>query len=135
MDRDGVMQWVARYEAGWRARDLGAVDTLFTADANYRRSPYEPSDVGQAAIRAFWREDDDVQFTMWAEPVAVDGDSAVVRVQVNYTAPRQLEYLDLWLLRFAPDGRVADFEEWPYLPGRSYSAVREAQESRPAAPT
>jgi hypothetical protein len=26
-------------------------------------------------------------------------------------------------LRFAPDGRVADFEEWAYWPGKAYSAT------------
>jgi len=63
-----------------------------------------------------------VAFTMTADVVAVEGDIAVVRVDVSYTAPRPQEYRDLWLLRFADDGRVADFEEWAYWPGRGYSA-------------
>jgi hypothetical protein len=32
------------------------------------------------------------------------------------------EYRDLWVMRFAPDGRVEDFEEWVYWPGRAYTA-------------
>jgi hypothetical protein len=30
------------------------------------------------------------------------------------------------VLHFAPDGRVDDFEEWAYWPGRGYSADDEA---------
>ena len=61
---------------------------------------------------------------MDAVVVAVDGDTAVVRLDVSYVTPRPQEYRDLWVLRFADDGRVADFEEWAYWPGRGYSARR-----------
>ena len=76
------MRWVAGYETAWRDGDLEAVGDLFTADATYLRSPYEPPDVGIDAIRAFWLEDDDEVFTLVAEPVAVEGRTAVVRALV-----------------------------------------------------
>lgn len=123
MTRDKVMRWVAAYERAWRDGDLGAVATLFTDDAHYRPSPYEPSEVGHEAIRAFWLDDGGKTFTMAAEPVAVEGDAAVVRVQVRYGDPVRQEYRDLWVLRFAADGRVEDYEEWAYWPGKSYSAT------------
>lgn len=114
------MAWVRAYEEGWRSMDVGAVDRLFTPDVTYRRSPYEPA-IGLAELRTFWTSDDE-PFTMTAEPVAVDGISAVVRVEVRYGDPVRQEYRDLWLLRFADDGRVDDFEEWAYWPGRGYTA-------------
>jgi ketosteroid isomerase-like protein len=120
--RDDVMRWVAGYERAWRAGDVSAVAGLFTQDARYRRSPYEPSEVGLAAIGAFWRADEGETFTVEAEPVAVEGTNAVVRLQVRYGDPVYEEYRDLWVLRFAADGRVEDFEEWAYWPGRPYSA-------------
>jgi ketosteroid isomerase-like protein len=120
--RDDVMRWVAGYERAWRAGDVGAVAGLFTPDARYRRSPYEPDEVGHAAIGAFWRADEGETFTVEAEPVAVEGSNAVVRLQVRYGDPVYEEYRDLWVLRFAADGRVEDFEEWAYWPGRPYSA-------------
>ena len=120
--RDDVMRWVAGYEQAWRAGDVSAVAGLFTQDARYRRSPYEPSEVGLAAIGAFWRADEGETFTVEAEPVAVEGRNAVVRLQVRYGDPVYEEYRDLWVLRFAADGRVEDFEEWAYWPGRPYSA-------------
>jgi len=126
MDRARVMQWVADYERVWRAGDVSGVERLFTPDARYRRSPYEPDDVGHEAIRAFWTEDDGEAFTVEARPVAVEGADAVVRVLVRYGEPLRQEYLDLWVLRFAADGRVEDFEEWPYWPGRPYSAAGES---------
>jgi len=122
MERDEVMRWVAGYERAWRERDVDAVAALFTERAAYRPSPYESSEVGHEAIKALWPDDEGVAFTMTADVVAVEGDIAVVRVDVSYTAPRPQEYRDLWLLRFADDGRVADFEEWAYWPGRGYSA-------------
>ncbi len=116
------MEWVGGYERAWRAGDVGAVERLFTEDARYRRSPYEKSEVGHAAIRAFWREDEGQPFTMTAEPVAVEGRTAVVRLEVHYGEPDNHEYRDLWVLRFADDGRVDDFEEWAYWPGAPYTA-------------
>ena len=48
--------------------------------------------------------------------VAVDGDTAVVRVSVEYGAPASGRWRDLWVLRFAGDGRCTSFEEWPFAP-------------------
>ncbi len=116
------MAWVASYERAWRAGDLQAVEGLFTSDARYRPSPYEESEVGHEAIKAFWLDDEGETFTMSATPVAVEDATAVVRVLVHYGEPTSQEYLDLWVLHFAEDGRVDDFEEWAYWPGKSYSA-------------
>jgi ketosteroid isomerase-like protein len=118
--RDEVMAWVAGYERAWRDQDADAVGGLFTDDVRYLRSPYaEPLD-GIAAVRGFWP--DPTPFTMTARPVAVEDRDAVVRVLVRYGGDEPGEYTDLWLLRFAADGRVAHFEEWAYWPGRAWSA-------------
>jgi ketosteroid isomerase-like protein len=93
MDRASVMAWVAEYERSWRDGDLAAVQTLFTPDARYRVSPYEPAKVGHDQIRAFWLDDEGETFTVLAEPVAVEGRTAVVRL-----------------------------EEWAYWPGKPYSS-------------
>ncbi|MGY1710461.1 YybH family protein [Geodermatophilus sp. SYSU D00758] len=122
MDRAGVMQWVTDYERAWREGDVAGVARLFTDDARYRRSPYEPSKVGHAEIQGFWRDDEGRTFTVTAEPVAVEGRDAVVRLEVRYGDPEPQQYRDLWVLRFAGDGRVEDFEEWAYWPGRPYTA-------------
>jgi len=123
MQRHDVLAWVAGYEQAWRAGDLEAVAGLFTEDARYRVSPYADAEVGVPAIQAFWLDDEGRDFTMTATPVAVEGRDAVIRVEVRYAAPDPQDYRDLWVLRFAADGRVEDFEEWAYWPDKPYSAA------------
>jgi ketosteroid isomerase-like protein len=122
MTRDDVLRWVSAYERAWRDGDLGAVAMLFTDDATYRESPYEPAHIGHEAIRAFWLVDEGRTFTVDAAVVAVDGATAVVWLEVRYRDPTPQEYRDLWVLRFAEDGRVAAFEEWAYWPGQPFAS-------------
>jgi SnoaL-like domain len=123
MTRDEVMLWVDAYERAWRAGDRDAIEQLFTPSARYLRSPYaEPLD-GHAAIQDFWVDDDEdgTIFAMEAGPVVADGTDAVVRVKIDYGAPVHQEYVDLWVLRFADDGRVEHFEEWACWPDKSFT--------------
>ena len=123
MDRDGVMRWVAQYERAWREGDRGAVSRLFSDDVRYLVSPYAEPKVGHDEVRAFWADDEGRSFTVAAEPVAVEGRDAVVRLEVRYETPAVQEYRDIWILRFAGDGRVEHFEEWAFWPGRPWTAA------------
>ncbi|MEO7350779.1 MAG: hypothetical protein ABIW17_02675, partial [Marmoricola sp.] len=74
---------------------------------------------GMTALSNFWeaeRDGPEEPFTMSTEIVAVDSDQAVVRVQVDYGSTDSGRWRDLWVLRFAGDGRCAVFEEWPFAP-------------------
>ncbi len=124
-DRALVGQWLAGYEAAWRTPDTESLTTLFTADAVYLQSPYEQPVTGLDAIKRMWeeeREGPDEVFTLATDIIAVDGPTAVVRAEVSYGDPPSHEYRDLWVIRFASDGRATWFEEWPYWPGHSYMA-------------
>ena len=46
---------------------------------------------------------------------------AVVRAEVCYGDPPTQEYRDLWVIRFAGDGRCTWFEEWPYWPEKPHA--------------
>ena len=119
MDRHDVRRWVDAYEQAWRAAGTSGLAGLFTQDANYRASPWAPPIEGLEAISAFWeaeRKGPDEVFTMVSEVVAVDGDTAVVRAQVEYGGTDPSRWRDLWVLRFAVDGRCGAFEEWPFAP-------------------
>lgn len=119
--RQGVDAWVGDYERAWRSAGTGSLRELFTEDATYRMSPYEEPATGLAAIAELWereREGPDEPFEMRHEVVAAEGDTAVVRVEVQYGGLKQLQYRDLWVIRFAADGRCREFEEWPFWPGR-----------------
>lgn len=125
MTREQVNAWVMRYERAWRTAGTEALRELFAENATYRMSPYEEPFAGLAAIEQMWeaeREGPDEVFTMASEIVAVDGDTAVIRLDVRYGDPVNREYRDLWLVSFAEDGRAVAFEEWPFHPGRSYAA-------------
>ncbi len=127
IDRTRVEDWVARYERAWRTAGTEPLAGLFREDASYRMSPYEEPFAGLDRIGEMWdaeRQGPDEAFTMTSEIVAVEGDTAVVRVEVRYGEPMNREYRDLWLIRFAEDGRAAAFEEWPYWPGQPLSAGR-----------
>jgi ketosteroid isomerase-like protein len=112
------MRWVDAYERAWRTPGVEALGRLFTEDATYSTAPFERPFSGMAAIRSMWEEgrEPGEEFEMAAEAVAVEGDTGVVRVRVRYTAPQEQEFLDLWIVRLAPDGRCAAFEEWPFWP-------------------
>jgi hypothetical protein len=124
-DRAHVRRWLAGYEAAWRAPGTKGLDGLFTGNATYLQSPYEQPITGLDAIKRMWEEERDGPgevFTVVTSILAVDGPTAVVRAEVCYGAPPREEYRDLWVIRLADDGRCSWFEEWPYWPGRPYSA-------------
>lgn len=122
IDRASVEVWIAAYERAWRTAGLDLLTTLFTEDAAYRMSPYEEPVRGLAEIGALWereRAGPGEEFEMSWELVAVEGDTAVTRMEVAYASGA--EYRDLWIIRFAADGRCREFEEWPYWPGQPIS--------------
>jgi ketosteroid isomerase-like protein len=124
-DRAMVSRWLAGYEAAWRKPGTESLASLFTGDATYLQSPYELPVRGLDAIRRMWedeREGPDEVFTLATSTLAVDGPVAVVRAEVRYGDPPRQEYRDLWVIRLDEDGLCTWFEEWPYWPGRPYSA-------------
>jgi len=113
-----VLGWVRMYETAWRSPGTATLAGLFTEDAGYLMSPWEEPVRGLAAISELWeaeRVSPDEVFTLSSEVVAVDGDVAVVRAEVEYAASGT-SWRDLWVLRFATDGRCSWFEEWPFAP-------------------
>jgi ketosteroid isomerase-like protein len=124
-DRSAVREWLAGYEAAWRASGTESLAGLFAGDATYLQSPYGQPVAGLDAIGEMWedeREGPEEVFTLATDILAVDGPVAVVRAEVCYGDPPRQEYRDLWVIRLGDDGRCIWFEEWPYWPGRSHAA-------------
>jgi ketosteroid isomerase-like protein len=135
-DRNSVREWLTGYEAAWRAPGTAGLSRLFTEDATYLQSPYDKPVTGLDAIGRMWekeREGPDEIFTLATSIVAVDGLAvdgpvAVVRAEVSYGDPPTQEYRDLWVIRFAADGRCAWFEEWPFWPEQPHAESNDPAE-------
>ncbi|RKR92143.1 uncharacterized protein (TIGR02246 family) [Micromonospora pisi] len=126
MDRERLTDWIAAYERAWRTAGTETLATIFTEDASYQQGPYLEPVRGLAAIARMWeaqREGPDEVFGMTSQVVAIDGETAVVRLEVRYGLPVTEQFRDLWILRFADDGRCRVFEEWPFWPPGQHSAL------------
>jgi hypothetical protein len=114
--REELIRWLAGYEQAWREPGTKRLAELFTYDVVYSPSPWSEPVEGLEALEEFWdaeRSGPDEQFTMTHEVLALDNETAVVRVEVTYEEPER-RWRDLWVLRFASGGRCAWFEEWPF---------------------
>jgi catechol 2,3-dioxygenase-like lactoylglutathione lyase family enzyme len=119
MSRADLEAWLAAYEKAWRTAGVASLGELFTADATYQMSPYEKPLTGLTEIADMWeaeREGPGEPFTMKSALVALEANTAVVRVEVAYE--RSNEFRDLWVIRLDQNGRCISFEEWPYWPGQ-----------------
>jgi hypothetical protein len=117
MDRGQVNEWVVAYERVWRTAGTEALAAIFSPQVGYRQGPYGEPVVGLLSMARMWeaeREGADEVFGMVNDVVAVEGDTAVVRVEVEYGDPVTEQYRDLWILSFDDDGRCRWFEEWPF---------------------
>jgi ketosteroid isomerase-like protein len=107
--------WTKAYVEAWESNDPEHIGALFTDDARYLTSPDSEPRVGPAAIVAGWLDDLDEPGT-WSfgwKILHEVGDFVVVQGRTEYPAER--DYLNLWIIRLAPDGRATEFTEW-YMP-------------------
>ena len=118
MDRKQLTDWVAAYERAWRSPGTEGLHEIFSSDASYSTAPYEEAHRGLEAIAAMWEAERGAgeEFTLETEIVAAEGDTGVVRVEVDYGRPRRQQYRDLWVIRLDREGRCVHFEEWPFWP-------------------
>jgi ketosteroid isomerase-like protein len=119
MTREQLTDWLAGYERAWRAPGTEALADLFSDDASYSTAPYESPHQGLPAIREMWEAErlgPDEEFEMTSEIVALEGDTGVMRIEVQYREPKNKEYRDLWVVRLDESGRCFHFEEWPFWP-------------------
>jgi hypothetical protein len=119
MTEEQVASWISAYEGAWRTPGTAGLARLFTEDASYLQGPFDDPVHGLPAIGIMWeseREGPDEVFSMASDIIAVDGSTAVARIEVRYGRPLRQQFRDLWILRFAAGGRCSAFEEWPFSP-------------------
>lgn len=104
------------YLDAWRTNDPDSVRALFAPDATYRSGVRDVVPVrGVNDIVAHWLEERD-EPGIWSYKGAVDVQTeraAVIRGVTTYTeGPKSGIYVNVWLVRFAADGRASEFQDW-----------------------
>lgn len=107
--------WVAGYVAAWESNDPEQIGALFTDDARYLPNPDDEPRMGRDAIVAGWLEDRDEPGTWSFDWHIVHEHGGFVVVQGRTEYPSSKDYLNLWIIRLADDGRATEFTEW-YMP-------------------
>ncbi len=126
MTRERVSDWLRRYLDAWKSYDRRAIAALFSDDVVCRYHPYDEPIVGIDAVVESWLgegdhpgapgRDEAGTYDGAYEPVAIDGDVAVVTGVSSYTegsgGPVTEVYDNCWIIRFDPAGRCREFTEW-----------------------
>jgi ketosteroid isomerase-like protein len=121
MDRSAVEAWVAAYRHAWMTDDPDDIGALCTDDATYSPYPW-PRDrrpwTGREEIVEKWvsHGDSKIGWRFEHEVLAVEGDTAVIEGWTEYDrgegAPWEEAFANIWVVRFADDGRARSFAEW-----------------------
>ena len=105
------------YRRAWESNEPDDIRAIFTDDAEYRTEPYADPWTGIDAIIEGWLEaaDEPGETTFDWKPLVTDDDLAIIEATTHYAAGDEADaavYSNLWVIRFADDGRATVFTEW-----------------------
>jgi hypothetical protein len=114
MDPTTLDAWMEGYLRAWRSNDPDDIGALFTEDARYYTAPFREPWSGRQGIVEGWidRKDEPGRWDFRWEPLLLHDDLALVRGWTHYEEEEPSEFSNLWIIRFAPDGRASEFTEW-----------------------
>ncbi|MEU8361278.1 nuclear transport factor 2 family protein [Nonomuraea sp. NPDC048882] len=103
--------WIEGYVRAWNSNHPDDISALFTENAVYYTEPYSSPWQGRDEIVAQWlgRQDKPGEATFEWHPVCVTDDLSVIQGVTTYP---DKTYSNLWVIRFASDGRCREFTEW-----------------------
>lgn len=106
-----VDEWMAGYRRAWESNAPADIGALFTEDARYFTEPFTEPWVGRAEIIRNWidRQDAPGSTTFTWSPLSITAELAIVTGETDYGT---VVYSNLWVIRFAPDGKATEFTEW-----------------------
>jgi uncharacterized protein (TIGR02246 family) len=117
-------RWLNGYKAAWEKRDPAAAAALFTPDARYFWTPFDPPQTGRAQIAAVWEAavsaQKDIAFDF--NVFAVAGARGCAQWHVRLTSVPQGERVEMdgiVIADFAAAGQCHTFREWWHLRGKS----------------
>jgi ketosteroid isomerase-like protein len=112
-----VEAWLARYKDAWEQRDPDRAAALFSENAPYHETPFDPPKAGRRGVRDYWatvtadQRDVDVKSNV----VAVTGRTAVARWSARLTAASngaRVELDGVFILAFDDSGLCKELREW-----------------------
>lgn len=106
-------RWAEVWRTAWRTHDPGSLRPLYAEDAVFRSQPFR--DPQEPAAYAAWAFQDETEARVWfAEPHVVGQDRAAVEYWgVSIRQFGDVETIaGVALLRFGPDGRVAEQRDY-----------------------
>ncbi|THG32969.1 nuclear transport factor 2 family protein [Naasia lichenicola] len=115
---DIVQRWLDGYLLAWRSNDPDDIRALFTEDGTYAGGPFDPEPwIGREAIVEGWiaHLNEPGSWSFEGAPISFGDGVGIVQGRSDYTDGRV--YANLWVIRFAPDGRASSFVEWFMEPG------------------
>jgi ketosteroid isomerase-like protein len=112
---DRLERWMNGYLRAWRSNAPADIGALFVDDAVYLTAPDAEPRVGREAIVAGWIDDADAPGDWRFDWHVVHEASDIAFVEGRTAYPAERDYLNLWVIRFADDGRATAFTEW-YMP-------------------
>jgi uncharacterized protein (TIGR02246 family) len=129
MDKNAVVAWVDAYVRAWAANSPEEIGALFSEDAVYSYHPFDEPVQGREAIVASWLKNPDAPGTWEAhyEPIAVDGDVAVVHGRSRYfndstRAELKNQWDNIFVIHFDEAGLCRSFSEWFVAPKKQPDA-------------
>lgn len=105
--------WMDGYVLAWSTNDREDIEALFTAEAVYDPQTADGEWEGIDEIVKRWQEVEDQEDNWDFEwlPLVETDEVAVVTGKTRYLEPAT-SYRNLFVIRFAEDGRCYDFTEW-----------------------
>jgi hypothetical protein len=125
MDAEAAARnWIDGWSRGWPTEDADLIASLYTEDAVYWSHPFREPHVGSAGAHDYAAQaflDETLVRCWFGEPVAVANRAAVEYWAILRTIDGKDRTLaGTTMLRFAPDGRVAEHREyWDMRDGAS----------------
>ena len=109
---DATTRWRQRYLKAWSSNDPDHINALFTEEAEYFTDPFGEPWRGRAGIIAGWLDaaDEPGSFTFEWSPLAITPEVSIIQGVTRYSDGPT--YSNLWVIRFAADGRAREFIEW-----------------------
>lgn len=121
----GFESWLLRYGAAWEARDSKAAVDLFSPDAEYYWTPFDPPQRGREQIGAAWEgavtQQRDIHFEFEILAVTSTRNIAGWRTKLTSMPTGEKVRLDgILIAEFDDGGLCRVFREWWHSVGKPY---------------